>query len=328
MLLHLSTTLSVAAGLLASVAAIEIPSDVPVSTLLSSAQSLLSRGETSEALAYYDAAVARDPSNYLTLFKRGATNLSLGRTTQATDDFHKVLSIEPGFEGAHLQLAKIKSRTADWDVARAEYVAARKPIDSPEIQELDEAEGAASLAEVAAQESRWEDCVNHAGVAILVANRAPALRQLRSRCRFERGEIEEGIADLQHLLAMRPGDLEPHVVIAATTFYGLGDMEAGMSQVKKCLHSDPESKLCKRLRKQQKAIHKAFGKVEGQLQRGQTTTAGRSLAGTSDDPGLISDIKEQVDNLRKAGSIPPSATIRLYDNAIELTCQAYSEVYP
>ena len=322
-------TLAMTAGLLASTAvtsAQEIPSDLPVSALLTTAQTHLTKGETSEALTYYDAAIARDPSNYLTLFKRGATYLSLGRTNQATDDFYKVLSIEPGFEGAHTQLAKIKAKGADWEGAHQEYVAAKKDDESPEMVELAEARGAAQLAHQASEAGQWEECVNHAGTAIMVANRAPSLRELRSKCRFERGEIEEGVADLQHLLNMRPGDTMPHVVISATTFYGLGDMEAGMAQIRKCLHSDPESKVCKKVLKKEKSISKAYGKAVGQLQRGQTTTAGRSLVGTADEAGLIFDIKEQVAELREDGSIPPSAKAGLYENVIELTCQAYIEV--
>src|ERR1044071_9652217 len=118
MLVRLSA-LAFAAGLLSTPALVvgfspsDIPPDTPISKLLESAQSHLSKGETSDALAYYDAAIARDPNNYLTLFKRATTYLSMGRTSQATDDFNKVLSIKPGFEGAHVQLGKLKARGGD-----------------------------------------------------------------------------------------------------------------------------------------------------------------------------------------------------------------------
>jgi DnaJ homolog subfamily C member 3 len=321
--------LATAVGLLTSVAALstqDIPHDLPVSSLLSSAQSHLSKGETSEALVYYDVAISRDPSNYLTLFKRGATYLSLGRMNQATDDFYKVLNIEPGFEGAHVQLAKIKSKTGDWDAAISEYIAAKKAPDSPEIVELEEAKGAASLAEEASKAGQWEDCVNHAGVAILVAPRLPALRELRSNCRFQRGELEEAMSDLQHILNLRPGDTKPHLLVSATTFYGLGDTDNGIAQMKKCLHSDPESKVCKKLHKKQKAIKKTLDKARAQLQRGQTTTAGRTLVGTSEETGLINDIKEEIRQHKNDGNIPASATSKLYSTVIDLTCQAYTEV--
>lgn len=318
-----------AAGLLSSAAALspqDIPSDLSLNEILSSAQTLLSRGETSEALVYYDAAIALEPANYLTLFKRGATYLSLGRTSQATEDFNKVLGINPNFEGAHVQLAKIKSKAGDFDAARASYIAAKKAPDSPEIVELDEAQGAARLAEEALKAGQWEDCVNHAGAAIFVASRVPGLREIRSQCRFERGELEEGMSDLQHILNMRPGDTKPHLLVSATTFYGLGDLDAGISQIKKCLHSDPESKVCKKLHKQQKAVKKTLDKATAQLKRNQPTTAGRTLVGTGDERGLLGDIEEQISQQRADGNIPPSATAKLHNTIIEMICQAYTEV--
>lgn len=323
------SNLAVTAALLASAATAagqDIPADLPVSTLLTSAQSHLARGETNEALAYYDAAIAKDPSNYLSLFKRATTYLSLGRSAQASQDFGKVLELKPGFEGAHLQLAKIKSKVADWQGARAEYAAAHRGPDSSEVLELAEAQGAADLAAAAAENQQWEDCVSQAGVAILVASRAPQLRELRSRCRFERGEIEEGMGDLHHVLQLRPGNTDPHVLISATSFYGLGDLTNGVAQIRKCLHSDPDSKVCKALHRQQKQIQKTLTKIEGQLNRGQSTTAGRGLVGTSEEPGLLPLVREQMDELRKEGRIPVNAKAKLYIDLVEMVCQAYSEV--
>jgi DnaJ family protein C protein 3 len=320
--------LAVAAGLLATATALtpqDVPADLPVSSLLDSAQSHLSRGQTSEALIYYDAAISRDPNNYLTLFKRATTYLSLGRTTQATEDFNKVLAIKPGFEGAHIQLAKIKSKVANWDGARAEYQAANKANDSPELIALEEAYGASGLAQQAADAGQWDDCINHAGVAILVATRSPSLRELRSRCRFEKGELEEGMGDLHHLVNMRPGDTTPHLVISATTFYGLGDLDNGLSQIRKCLHSDPDSKVCKKLLKQQKAVQKIYNKAQGQIKKKQTTTAGRTLVGHQDEEGLVTMVREQIDELKQDGTIPSTATPRLYSMIVDLICQAYVE---
>src|ERR1700712_4195438 len=117
----------------------DISSDTPISALLSSANAHLAKGETNDALTYYDVAISRDPNNYLTYFKRGATYLSLGRAALAQVDFDKVLSIKPGFEGALLQRARIKSRNGDWDAAKEDYIAAGK-IDGAEITELEEAQ--------------------------------------------------------------------------------------------------------------------------------------------------------------------------------------------
>lgn len=321
--------LGLVAGLIATSAAIapsEIPSDLPVSSLLSTAQAHLIKGETHDALVYYDAAISKDPSNYLSLFKRGATYLSLGKTSQATDDFNKVLQLSPGFEGAHTQLARIKAKTADWEGAKAEYKAAKLAADAPEVVELEEAKGAAKLAQQALDDQKWDECAQYAGDAISIASRSAHLRELRAKCRFERGELEEGIVDLRHILNLRPGDTQPHVTVSGIAFYGLGDMDGGMEQIRKCLHSDPESKVCKKIHRKEKAISKAFKKVEAQLQKGQTTTAGRSLVGASDESGLLTEIREQLKELQEDGSIPPNIKSNLYQQAVEMTCHAYVEV--
>jgi DnaJ homolog subfamily C member 3 len=321
-----ASLLSSHSALVVALSAQDIPADTPVQSLLSSAQAHLSRGQTNEALVYYDAAIARDPNNYLTVFKRATTYLSLGRMSQATDDFNKVLTLKPGFEGAHVQLAKIKSRSADWDGARAEYMMGRKKIDGPEMMELLEAEGAAGLAQVAGSAGNWDECVNQAGVAIMVANRAIFLRELRARCRFEKGEVEEGMSDLHHVLQMRPGDTSPHVKIAAITFYGLGDLENGMARTRKCLHSDPDSKVCKKLLKEQKAIQKTLAKVTKSFEKSQPMTGVRMLIETSDDVGLIKEVKTQVDELRASGVMPQKAASVLHIRVVEMACQGYYEV--
>ncbi|KAL7923165.1 hypothetical protein ACQKWADRAFT_290141 [Trichoderma austrokoningii] len=308
-----------------AVLAQEIPTDVPVSALLTSAQEHLTKGETNEALAYYDAAIARDPTNYLSFFKRATTYLSLGRANLATEDFNKVLALRPNFPGAHIQLARIKAKAAEWDGARADYAAAGEASDSPDVLALAAAQESMKLALAAEKEGNWEECVNEAGDAIVIASRYAPLREARSHCRFERGELEEGIGDLRHVLQMRPGDISPHVVISAVSFYNLGDPDAGVGQIRKCLHSDPDSKVCKKLHKQEKAVTKAFTKATGQLNKGQFTTASRGLVGTEEEPGLLAAVEGQVNELREEGRIPAKGRVVLYEQLVEMVCQAYVE---
>ncbi|KAK8098665.1 uncharacterized protein PG998_014151 [Apiospora kogelbergensis] len=298
--LALAASILSSSGLIEALSASEIPADTPISSLLSSAQAHLSKGQTTDALLYYDAAIARDPSDYLTFFKRATTYLSLGRTSLATEDFNKVLTLRPGFEGAHIQLAKIKSRSADWDGAK---------------QQLVEAQGAAALAEAAAANGNWDECIGHSGEAIQVANRSPNLR-----------EVEEGMGDLHHVINMRPGDITPHLKISAITFFSLGDAEQGMAQIKKCLHSDPENKACKKLLKQEKSIEKTLVKVNKALSKNQPMTGVKMLVPQGDDRGLIDEVKEQARQFKETGIIPEKAPNMLLNRVAELACQAYYDL--
>lgn len=318
--------LGLAAGLFASAYGIEVPSDTPVASLLATAQSFLSRGQTTDALAYFDAAAARDPSNYLTFFKRGATYLSLGRTGPAADDFEKVLSLRPGFEGAHVQLGKIKARGGEFDAAREQYLLAKKKPDAQELAELMEAEGSASLAESAASQGKWEECVSNADVAIQVASRSLHLRELRARCRFEAGMIAGGISDLMHVLQMKPSDTSPYVKISATQFYGLGERTEAMNQIRKCLISDQDSKICRKLLREEKSVDKTMKAVETALERKQPATAAKQLVPSGDDDGLIKEVKDSVAALRADGTIPAAAGNSLVSQLVGMACQAYYTV--
>ena len=304
----------------------DIPADTPIASLVSSAKANLAQGKANDALTYFDVAVSRDPNNYLTVFQRGATYLSLGKNAQANEDFNRVLSIKPDFEAALLQRARIKSRSAEWEAAKKDYKAAKK-TEAPDYVELEEAQGAALLAADAEKAGDWEACVSHAGTAIMVASTALSLRQLRARCRFERGEVLEGTSDLQHVLQISPRSIEPHLQISSMLFYASGDMDKGMAQVRKCLHSDPDSKPCSKLYRQEKKVDKLLKQVKDLKEKRQFTAAVKVLLGSGDDTGLIQMVKEDVAHAKAAGTIHKNSPNELYSSLVELTCELYGEVW-
>lgn len=81
---------------------------------LDKADALLSSGKYQEALGWYDQAVQKDDSNYLSYFKRATTRLSLGKTSGALDDFAKILQIKPDFDQALYQRAKIYTKEGQY----------------------------------------------------------------------------------------------------------------------------------------------------------------------------------------------------------------------
>ncbi|KAI9797855.1 MAG: hypothetical protein M1833_005055 [Piccolia ochrophora] len=318
-LLLTSTPLSLA------LSASEIPADTPINQLVSSANAHLAKGNFNDALTYFDVAISRDPQNYLTIFKRGATYLSLGKNAQASSDFDRVLTIKPDFEGALLQRAKIKSKHADWDGAKQDYLTAGK-AGGQAIAELEEAQGAASLAVDAEKSGDWENCVGHSGVAIMTASASLSLRQLRARCRFERGEIHEGVSDLTHVLQISPGSVDPHLQIAGMLFYSLADTERGLTQIRKCLHSDPDSKACSRMFRRQKALDKELGRATKLMEKRQFNSASKLLVQNDEDAGLIQDVKDEIKGLRDSGTIHPKAPDALLLRVLEMTCESYLEM--
>jgi DnaJ family protein C protein 3 len=303
----------------------DIPADTPVSQLIKSANAQLAAGNAQNALTYFDVAVSRDPQNYLNIFKRGAAYLSLGKSLQARRDFDRVLALKPGFEGALVQRAKLRARNGEWAGARTDYEAAGRK-DGLEIAELEEAQGAATLAEEAVKAANWDECVQQAGVAIMVAGTQPDLRRLRARCRFEKGEVAEGVSDLHHLLQISSGSTEPYMQISAMTFYSLGESEKGLAQVRKCLQSDPDSKSCRQLMRHEKALDKNLRKLFDAMERRQFSIAVKLLTGSSGEPGLLQEVKHDTKKFKDDGFIHVNSPNGLYASLVEMTCEAYIEV--
>lgn len=303
----------------------DIPSDTPVSSLVSSAKSNLAKGNANDALTYFDAAILRDPHNYLTIFQRGAAYLSQGRNDRASQDFDKVLTIRPDFEGALLQRAKIKCRNADWESAKEDYVKAKK-TESTEYAQLEAASGASLAASVAEKEGKWEDCISYAGTAIMVASTALNLRQIRARCLFEMGMVSEGVGDLAHAIQISPSSLQPHLQISAEMFYSLGDTDKGIEQMRKCLRSDPDSKACSRLFKREKQLDKVLKKVSELKEKRQFNSAVKLLVGVGEDPGLLRDVKVEVKDGIEANQIHKNSPNELYSRLVEMVCDFYTEV--
>jgi len=313
-----------ASPLACALSAADIPADMPVSQLIKDAGVKLASGHTHEALAYFDVAISRDPQNYLTFFRRGAAYLSLGRTAQAQHDFDRVLELKPGFEGALVQRAKIRARKADWTAARKDYEAAAKTDD---LARLDEAQGAAVLAQEAAEKGDWEACITHASTAIIVAGGAYDIRKTRASCRFEKGDVIEGISDLQHLLQINTGDIQPHLQSSAMAFYALGESEKGLKHIAQCLQSDPDSKTCMKLRRREKNLEKSLKKVRAFFDKRQFATASKLLIDRgADDPGLLNEVKQDFQDYINAGYIYKNAPQGLYGRLIEMTCEAYVEM--
>lgn len=318
-------SLTVVLACLSTGYALQIPPDTPLSELIASAKAQLAKGSPRDALVYFDAAVSRDPTNYVTLFQRGAAYLSIGKNSQASEDFNRVLELKPDFEGALLQRSRLQARSAHWKEALHDLERAGKKA-SVEYQELEEARNAASLALAAEKNGDWEACVSQAGAAIMKASIDLSLRQARAHCRFERGEIEEGVSDLAHVLQISPSLVEPHLQMSSMLFYALGDSDRGLAQIRKCLHTDPDSKPCNRLYKRERQLAKLLGKLHSALEARRFSNAAKLMVGEGDESGLIEDVKADVAEAREAGHIHRAASNNLYLFLVEKTCEAYREV--
>ncbi|RPA76045.1 TPR-like protein [Ascobolus immersus RN42] len=316
--------LLLAPGIAIADPAINDHSDVPVQTLIDNANVLLAKGDMDGALDHFEAAIKRDPSNYLTIFKRGATYLSLGKQSQAEADFNAVLDLKPDWEAALVQRAKLRARVGDWDAAKKDYKAAGKSHDE-DIKQLKHAEKAAKAAEKAESKKKYDECEEQASEAIKVAPAYLHMRRVRARCRLEKGEVSNAVGDLSHISAIDQSNTDTHIQIADLLFYSQNDPERALKQIKRCLHSDPESKPCKKVFRRIKNHSKAIKKIDDNFESKQFTSAGKLLAGHKDEPGLIAEVKEDVEELKKDNILNDKAPQELLAKLVEQACTAFTE---
>jgi len=110
-------------------------------------------------------------------------------------------------------------------------------------------------------------------------------------------------------------------------FYSLGDVDRGLSQVKKCLQSDPDHKACKTLHREEKSIAKSLDKLNKLLEKRQFASASKVLVGSGntaeDELGLLVEVKENIATHRSTGTIHTKAGSELYLQLLDKTCECY-----
>ncbi|BFZ59280.1 hypothetical protein YB2330_000286 [Saitoella coloradoensis] len=311
--------------LLLSLLATLVLADKPVQSYLDSAGSFFSEGRLAEALEQYDLAIASDPSNYLTIFKRGATKLSLGRANAALTDFDAVVEMKKDYAPARVQRSKLLLQKGRWEDARVDAELAKA---KEMVEKVREAQTAALNARKASEKGDWEGCVMNAGVAIGYASQDPGLRVLRAKCRLEKGEVEENVSDLTHATALEPSDARSHILMANLLFFSLDEPSRAISQLgMKCLHYDPDQKDCKKLWRGLKKMEKNAAKVRNFLDGRGWNSAVKILAGANaEEAGLVKEVREAVEELRREGVLNERCPVRYLAQVEEGACQAYTEL--
>lgn len=109
-------------------------------------------------------------------------------------------------------------------------------------------------------------------------------------------------------------------------FYALGETAEGLTQVRKCLQSDPDSKACRKLMKREKQMDKSLKKVTQLIQKRQFVGATKLLVKTGEEPGLLQEVKDDFEQYSTEGLIYKNSPPGLYARLVDTTCEAYWEV--
>merc|ERR1719458_1086180 len=90
---------------------------------------MLTRGQYSDALSHFHAAVDADPNNYMSYYKRATVFLALSRSRPALADLDKVIQLKSDFGKARLQRGSVLLKQGRLDEAHIdlEKAVAKEP---------------------------------------------------------------------------------------------------------------------------------------------------------------------------------------------------------
>ncbi|KAG4303733.1 hypothetical protein PCANB_000224 [Pneumocystis canis] len=292
-------------------------------SLLDSASKLFEKGKLSEAIGLYDVAISRDPSNYLTYFKRATALMSLGRNHLAIDDFTKVLDLKPEFGSALLQRGKLRARLGDWENAIQDL---KRVNDYQQLKKVMDAQKHAMMATVSFNKGNIEECLAHLKVAISVASLVAKLRLLRANSHMILGDVENAIKDLIHASTLEPSSTDLYITLSELLYYFRYEPNQAILQIKRCLHFDPEQKKCKQIFRTIKKLEKDILTARKLRDGGKWAGMVMILVNSSGGNGILNFVEDKIKELENVKFIRSSSSKILLSELREMACKAYSEM--
>ncbi|SNX84737.1 related to DnaJ homolog subfamily C member 3 [Melanopsichium pennsylvanicum] len=293
---------------------------------LTTANIALQSGRYQDALTSFDAALQADPTSWLTYYRRATAQLSLGRITAALQDFASLLRINPKFDKAYLQQAKVylkegefeKVRIAlkSYDSIRAEKAESSVPAEATSVRtklslvetslkSLDllvkEVEKAGSNKGKAKEvdSSKVDHCIQLSGEVLKISPSHLETRLVRAKCQSIKGNLEDAMADWTRIVHLSPSPFLFRRLAVLSYFVvsqpGSQSRDAGLQHLKACLHTDPDNNACARTHRKVKALEKSLKKARN-FYNSQSYRAVLSAlkGGKVGGPTVVDEIKQVI----------------------------------
>ncbi|KAK9452634.1 hypothetical protein V1511DRAFT_507446 [Dipodascopsis uninucleata] len=311
--------------------AIEIDQELTASRCIAKADVLLSHGDFQDAVDYYDAAVKKDPVNYLSVFKRGAAYLSMGRANAAMSDFDRALDIKPDFDSALIQRGRLRLRMGDFKGAKSDFMlvtSGAADVVDENIKMVEESETDLELAEAAYSHGYTTKCIIHSSKAINNAPLFNSLRELRAKCRLAEGQISECVADLAHVVNNNHLSSFTYVEMAMLQYFYLNEREKAIDQLARCLHYDPDAKNCKRAFRELKSLNKRIKQAVDLRNKKSWSAFEKAVLEKIEDSdhSLLDKINEYYKDMIASHAELKKSPKKLREDLLESICEAFVEL--
>jgi len=219
--------------------------------LRSKADEALVSGKPEQALLLLGKVIELEPLKHENFFKRSRVYIRMKKPQGALGDLDAALRLAPEYEAALTARAKLllsvgrcSEATEDWKLA--------KLVAKKEKGQTDAATGVAKAeacvaelerAEAARRRKDWRLYIESMGAVLEnYADASPgALLVERARAFYELGDVYEAIADLGRALKADPDDLEA-LELRGSCYYRLADHAMAKTHWQQALKSDPEHK--------------------------------------------------------------------------------------
>ncbi|XP_045760276.1 dnaJ homolog subfamily C member 3 [Maniola jurtina] len=266
-------------------------SQAEVNKHLELGRDFLARGQLSDALTHYHAAVEGDPHNYLTYFKRGTVYYALGKAKFALQDFTKVLEMKADFTAARLHRANVYLKLAQYWEAKEDYL--QVTYEEPYNEEaanmyhrVDELAEDLRLAEAYYRGRDYRAAADLATRLLEVSPWSAQLRQLRAECYIALNDLFSAVSDIRSVNRLQQDSTAGYYRLA-TLLYQLGHVSDALKEIRECLKLDPEHKQCF-------PLYKKLKKVDKLLLDCEESSAARDYVGCIDSANKVLKIEDEV----------------------------------
>merc|ERR1719499_117373 len=221
---------------------------------------MLTRGQYSDALSHFHAAVDADPTNYMSYYKRATVFLALSRSRPALADLDKILQLKPDFLKARHQRGGLLLKMGRLNEAHIdlENVVRKEPENSEAQKQYSMVSVLQDQIEDIKDYINWnnfEPAIEALGGVLEHIPWDPTLRELRADAYLGLGNVMHAISDIRSVTKLTSDNTGGFFKLA-TLHYQLGEADESLNEIRECLKLDPEHKDCYPMYKKLKKVVK------------------------------------------------------------------------
>ncbi|XP_055695415.1 dnaJ homolog subfamily C member 3 [Lutzomyia longipalpis] len=233
----------------------------------------LASNQLADALTHYHAAVEGDPSNYLTLFKRGTVYFALGKARNCLQDFSRVLELKPDFTTARAQRGVVYLKLGDYSNAELDFhtVLLEEPYNDDVnylYSKIDPAREQWAAVEDLIRRGDYRTAIAFLTQLLEISPWSATFRESRADCYIKENDVLSAVSDLRSVNRLSHDSTGGYFRLA-TLLYNMGHTADALKEIRECLKLDPEHKDCFPFYKKLKKVEKALSDAQSYLDERQ-----------------------------------------------------------